>query len=47
MIRKFFNWMNRPEDLPGLISRMLIAILLTAALELTVVGLAILTLLNL
>lgn len=47
MIRKFFNWLTSPEDLPGLISRMFIAILLTVVLELTVVGLAILTLLNL
>lgn len=29
MIRKFLKWMNSPEDLPGLISRMFIAILLT------------------
>lgn len=29
MIRKFFNWMNSPEDLPGLVVRMLTAILLT------------------
>ena len=29
MIRKFFKWMNSPEDLPGLIARMLTAILLT------------------
>lgn len=47
MIRKFFNWMNSPEDLPGLVLRMFTAILLTAALEFTVVGLAYLTLLNL
>lgn len=30
MIRKFFKWMNSPEDLPGLAVRMFIAILLTA-----------------
>ena len=47
MIRKFFKWMNSPEDLPGLISRMFIAILLTTALELILVWLAVLTLLNL
>lgn len=29
MIRKFFKWMNSPEDLPGLAVRMFIAILLT------------------
>lgn len=29
MIRKFFKWMNSPEDLPGLAVRMLTAILLT------------------
>jgi hypothetical protein len=39
--------MNSPEDLPGLISRMFIAILLTAALELIFAGLALLTLLSL
>lgn len=47
MIRKFFKWMNSPEDLPGLAVRMLIAILLTAALALTFAGLAFLTLLSL
>lgn len=29
MIRKFFNWMNSPEDVPGLVARMLTAILIT------------------
>lgn len=29
MIRKFFKWMTSPEDLPGLVMRMLTAILLT------------------
>lgn len=47
MIRKFFKWMNSPEDLPGLVLRMFTAILLTAALELTIAWLAFLTLLNL
>lgn len=47
MIRKFFNWMNSPEDLPGLVSRMFIAILLTTALAFTLARLAYLTLLNL
>lgn len=47
MIRKFLKWMRSPEDLPGLVLRMFTAILLTAALELIFVGLAILTLLNL
>lgn len=31
MIRKFFKWMNSPEDLPGLAVRMFMAILLTVA----------------
>lgn len=30
MIKKFCKWMSSPEDAPGLITRMLIAILLTA-----------------
>lgn len=47
MIRKFFKWMNSPEDLPGLAVRMFIAILLTAAIELILVWLAYLTLLSL
>lgn len=47
MIRKFFNWMNGPEDLPGLVLRMSIAILLTAALAFTFARLAFLALLNL
>lgn len=29
MIKKFCKWMSSPEDLPGLIVRMLIAILIT------------------
>lgn len=29
MIRKFFKWMTSPEDSPGLLVRMLTAILLT------------------
>lgn len=29
MIRKFFKWMTSPEDLPGLIMRMLTAIIVT------------------
>lgn len=29
MIMRFCKWMSSPEDLPGLITRMLIAILLT------------------
>lgn len=29
MIRKFFKWMNSPEDLPGLVVRMLTAILIS------------------
>lgn len=47
MIRRFFNWLTSPEDLPGLISRMPIAILLTTALAFTFARLAFLTLLNL
>lgn len=30
MIKRFCKWMTSPEDLPGLIARMLTAILLTA-----------------
>lgn len=29
MIKRFCKWMTSPEDLPGLIARMLAAILLT------------------
>lgn len=29
MIKRFCKWMNSPEDLPGLIARMLTTILLT------------------
>lgn len=29
MIKRFCKWMTSPEDLPGLIARMLTAILLT------------------
>lgn len=29
MIKKFCKWMTSPEDLPGLIARMLTAIILT------------------
>ena len=29
MIKKFCKWMSSPEDLPGLVVRMLTAILLT------------------
>ncbi|WAX05631.1 hypothetical protein BC669P1_00018 [Bacteroides phage BC669P1] len=47
MIRKFLKWMNSPEDLPGLVSRMFIVILLTTALAFTLARLAFLTLLNL
>lgn len=47
MIRKFFKWMNSPEDLPGLAVRMFIAILLTVALAFTFARLAFLTLLSL
>lgn len=35
MIRKFFDWFNSPEDLPGFITRILIAILISTALTLT------------
>lgn len=47
MIRKFFKWMYSPEDLPGLVVRMLTAILLTVALAFTFARLAFLTLLSL
>lgn len=47
MIRKFFNWLNSPEDLPGLVLRIFIAILLSTALTLTFEGLVLLTLLSL
>lgn len=30
MIKKFCKWMSSPKDLPGLVMRMLTAILLTA-----------------
>lgn len=29
MIKKFCKWMSSPEDLPGLVARMLTAILIT------------------
>lgn len=29
MIKRFCKWMSSPEDLPGLVARMLTAILLT------------------
>lgn len=44
MIRKFINWMNSPEDLPGLAVRMFIVILLTVALAFTFAWLAFLAL---
>lgn len=47
MIREFFKWMSRPDDLPGLAVRMFIAILLTVALALTFARLAFLILLSL
>lgn len=47
MIRKFFKWMNSPEDLPGLILRMFIVILLSGASAFILAGLAVLTLLSL
>lgn len=47
MIRKFFKWMNSPEDLPGLAVRMFIVILLTTALAFTFAWLAFLALLSL
>lgn len=47
MIRKFFKWMNSPEDLPGLAVRMFIVILLTTALAFTFARLAVLALLSL
>lgn len=47
MIRKFFKWMNSPEDLPGIAVRMFIAILLTVALSFALAQLAFLTLLSL
>lgn len=47
MIRKFFKWMNSPEDLPGLAVRMFIAILLTVAWAFLLASIAFLTLLSL
>lgn len=47
MIRKFFKWMNSPEDLPGLAVRMFITILLTVALAFTFAWLGFLALLSL
>lgn len=47
MIRKFFDWFNNPEDLPGFITRILIAILISTALTLTFSRLVFLTLLSL
>lgn len=47
MIKRFCKWMTSPEDLPGLIVRMLIAILITTALAFTFARPAFLTLLNL
>lgn len=31
MIKRFCKWMTSPEDVPGLVARMLAAILLTVA----------------
>lgn len=31
MIKRFCKWMTSPEDVPGLVARMLTAILLTVA----------------
>ena len=47
MIKRFCKWMTSSEDLPGLVMRMFIAILLTAALAFTFARLAFLTLLSL
>lgn len=47
MIKRFCKWMTSPEDLPGLIARMLTAIILTVALAFTFARLAFLTLLSL
>lgn len=47
MIKKFCKWMTSPEDLPGLIMRMFIVILLTTALAITFAWLTFLTLLSL
>lgn len=47
MIKKFCKWMTSPEDLPGLVMRMFIAILLTVALSFALARLAFLTLLSL
>ena len=33
MIKRFCKWMTSPEDLPGLVMRMLTAILLTVVLS--------------
>lgn len=43
MIRKFFKWMNSPEDLPGIAVRMFIAILIPMALSFALARLVILT----
>lgn len=47
MIKRFCKWLTSPEDLPGLVMRMLTAILLTVALAFTFARLAFLTLLSL
>ena len=47
MIKRFCKWMTSPEDVPGLVARMLTAVLLTVALAFTFAWLAFLTLLSL
>jgi hypothetical protein len=47
MIRKFFKWLNSPEDLPGLAVRTFMVTLLTVALAFTFAWLAFLTLISL
>ena len=47
MIKRFCKWMTSPEDLPGLVMRMLTAILLTVVWAFLLALIAALTLLSL
>lgn len=43
MIKRFCKWMSSPEDLPGLVVRMLTAILLTVVVAFLLVLIAAIT----
>lgn len=47
MIKRFCKWMTSPEDVPGLVARMLTAILLTVVWAFLLALIAALTLLSL